>query len=202
MKNFDDIKDLWQQQPPSGNKDTEPIAIHKMPAGIKAKLLRQQATAITVLTIIAAILVWVGFFSGGFFKRTITYVGLLMSFLVIMMQWGILLYTYLKIKKIDDTLAPAAHLQQWQAYYLFRKKQVQWNMPLYFVLLNLAMVLYLAETVIDHFSGWVAILLVVYIALMLYTYLVLEKMSMAREEKRIQRIITYLKELSQQLEEE
>ena len=202
MKDFDQIKDMWQQQPPAEKKDIAPVAGNKMPAGIKAKLLLQQSTAIVVLTIIAALLVWVGFFSGSFFKRPITYAGLLMAFLVIMMQWCILFYTWLKIKRIDDMLAPAAHLQQWQAYYIFRKKQVQWNMPVYFVSLNLAMALYLAEAVIDHFNVWVGIFLVVYIALMLFTYLVLEKMSLAREEKRIQRIIIHLKELSQQLSEE
>jgi len=201
MKDFDDIKNMWQQQPPGQKKTIDPLAVNKMPVGIKTKLLRQQATAVAVLAVIIILIAGLGLFS-TFFKRTVTYIGLLMAFLVIAMQLIVMLYTYIKIKKIDDTLDPGAHLQQWEAYYLFRKKQVRWNMPVYFILLNLAMCLYLAEVVIDHFNVWVGIFLAVYIALMLFTYLVLEKMSMAREEKRIQRIIIYLKKLLEQLKEE
>ena len=92
MKDFDEIKDMWQQQPPAEKKTVLPAAGNKMPAGIKAKLLLQQSTAVVVLACIALLLVWLGFYSGSFFKRTITYIGLAMAFMVIVLQGCILLY--------------------------------------------------------------------------------------------------------------
>ncbi len=201
MKNFDDIQHVWQQQPLAEREGIDALAINKLPAGIKEKLLRQQATGITVLFAIIILIAYVGLFS-TFFKRTLTYIGLLVALGVIVMQLVVMVYTYIKIKKINDTLVPVMHLQQWESYYVFRKKQVRWNMPAYFILLNLAMCLYLAEAVVDHFNVWVGIFLAVYIVFMLFTYFVLEKMALAREEKRIQQIIDYLKKHAQQLKEE
>jgi len=197
MKDFDELQDLWQQQPPASTPPA--MKTGKSTEGIKAALLRQQAVGAAVLSAIALLIIVVGL-GWHFFKRPITYVGLGLAFLVIVLQLCIMLFTYFKIKSINDTVAPRLHLQQWQTYYQFRQQQARWNMPVYFISLNIAMALYLAEAVIDHFSLAVAILLVVYIGLMLFTYLVLEKMSMAREERRIQRIITDLHDLIQQLD--
>jgi hypothetical protein len=197
MKDFEALKDLWQQQP--GGNEPPPMQAGKNTAGIKAALLRQQAIGAGVLAAIALLMVAVGL-GWHFFKRPITYVGLAVALLVILVQLYIMLFTYFKIKKINDTVAPSLHLQQWEAYYKFRQQLARWNMPLYFITLNIAMGLYLAEAIIDHFSIAVAVLLVLYIGCMLYTYLVLEKMSLAKEEQRIQRIITYLREVLQQLE--
>jgi|GEM_PF-221624 len=202
MKDFDSIKDLWQQQTPADKTLSEAAAISKLPAAAKTKLLRHLAIGAVTLTATAVFISWVGFFSGIHFTSSLTYIALLLVIAVILAQVAIIRYTYQKLKKIDDTLAPAAHLQQWEAYYLFREKQVQWNIPLYFIFLNLAMGLYFIEIFSGRKIFWVIVFIAVYIAWMLFACFVLGKRARAKEVKKLKSIIDNLKLLEGQLKSE
>ncbi|MEO6313718.1 MAG: hypothetical protein ABIU63_14775 [Chitinophagaceae bacterium] len=201
MKDFNAIKDMWQQQPGTANKDIDPVTMNKLRADAKTVLLRHQLIAAITLSATALFIIWIGFFSSIVFKLTITYLALLLLIAVILLQVAVIVYTYKKLQKIDDTLPPAAHLKQWESYYGFRKKQIQWNKPLYFIFLNLAMGIYFIEMLRGLSLLWGSISLLVYIGWMLFAYIVLGKRSQEKESKRLNGIIENLTKLSQQFAE-
>ena len=107
--------------------------------------------------------------------------------------------TLQKIKRIDDTVEPVAHLQQWEAYYDLRKKQNRWNMPVYYLLLNIAMAIYMVEIFTDRPVVNVLLFIGVYVACMLFAYFYLSRKNIKKEDKRLQTIINELKLIQGQL---
>jgi len=199
MKDFDAIKEMWQQQPPAEKNNIDLPSLSKKTADAKTKLMRQQLRGGLVLVFTAIYITWIGFFSSIHFKLTITYIAMLMMLAVILVQAAVCLYTYKKVKTINDTLPPVAHLQQWEDYYVFRKKQARLNMPLYFIFLNIAFGMYFIEVLGGRSFFWNAVVLSVYAAWVLFAYFVLGKRTLAKEETRIKSIIDNLKVLEQQL---
>lgn len=107
--------------------------------------------------------------------------------------------TYKKIKIIDDTVEPAAHLRQWEDYYQLRKKQNKWNMPVYYVALNIAMAIYMVEIFTGRPVVNVLIFIAVYAAWMLFAYFYLSRKNIKREDNRLQKVIDELKAIEGQL---
>lgn len=199
MKDFDAIKELWQQSKPAAGVELDLHALQSQHAGIKRKLIRQQSIGSITLVITGVIIIWVSFFSGIRFQQVLTYFAVSLMVFVVWMQALIMFFVRRRLMAINDTLPPAQHLGQWNDYYAFRQKQINWNKPLYFLVLNLAMGLYFIEI----FSGRpvlnVIIFIAVYIGWMLFAYLVLGKRSLKKEEDRLKTIIGDLKKLIAQL---
>jgi Flp pilus assembly protein TadB len=119
--------------------------------------------------------------------------------IICLVQAAFMYITYKKIKSINDTLEPAAHLRQWEAYYGLRKKQNQWNMPVYYIALNIAMAIYMIEIFTGRPIVNVMIFIAVYTAWMLFAYFYLGKKNIKREDNRLQKIINELKAIEEQL---
>jgi uncharacterized membrane protein YciS (DUF1049 family) len=102
-------------------------------------------------------------------------------------------YTYLKLKRIDESVPPSMHLLQWEAYYDFRQKLIKYNMPVYFITLNLAMGVYLYEVFRGRPIVNVSIFLALYIGWMLFAIFYLGKRTQRKEESRLKSIINELK---------
>lgn len=190
MQDFDSLKDIWQQ--PETGKTPAAIDINKKLKTTKMKLLKPQLHGAVYLTLTAIFIVCLAVFGNLNFQHWYTYGAMALISLICVLQAAFMYATYKKIKHIDETATPANHLQQWEAYYDQRKKQLKWNMPVYYILLNTAMGIYVIELFTGRPLRNVLIFIAVYAAWMLFAYFYLGKRSMQREKNRLQQIIDEL----------
>jgi hypothetical protein len=199
MKDFDAIKDLWQQSNPAEQKTTDLQAITRQAKDTKAKLMRPLLISSIILFITPFYLIWVVYFSGVHFNWVTTHISLALMCSMIWLQSILTFFTLNKLRAIDDTALPELHLQKWEAYYAFRKNQLKWNMPLYFTVLTVTMGLYFVELIQNWPIGYILLLLIGFIAWMIYSYFVWGKRIMQKEENRLTDIIDTLKQKTEQL---
>lgn len=199
MKDFDSLKTLWEQAgddlPPREKKN---VQWTNQSRNYKLNLQNQQLRGGILLIFTALLIIAMALFA-DFYKTLITYIGMYLIAAICLAQAILLIYTWQKIKNIDETLPPRQHLQQWEAYYLFREKLIKWNMPLYFIFLNLAMGIYL----FDIFKGRpimnVLIFLAIYLGWMIFAYFYLGKRVIRKEEFKLKTIMGNLKQVEAQL---
>lgn len=199
MKDFDSLKTLWEQAGDDlSPRDNKKVQWSNQSRNYKLNLQNQQLRGGILLIFTALLIIAMALFA-DFYKTLITYIGMYLLSVICLAQAILLLYTWQKIKNIDETLPPHQHLQQWEAYYNFRKKLIKWNMPLYFIFLNLAMGIYL----FDIFQGRpivnVLIFLAIYFGWMVFAYFYLGKRVIRKEEFKLKTIMDNLKQLEAQL---
>lgn len=163
------------------------------------KLQKQQLGGAIMLVLTAILIAAMAIFGGFNFTHWYTYGGMVLICVVCLAQAALMYSLYKKISNINETAAPAAHLQQWETYYDLRKKQNKWNMPLYYILLNIAMGIYLVEIFTGRPLVNVSIFIAVYIAWMLFAYFYLGKRNMRKEDERLNSIVNDLKGIEKQL---
>jgi len=202
MKDFDAIKDLWQQATAAEQKTVDLSAITRQSKDTKTKLFRQLFFGGIILFLTVVFIIWVIYFSDVKLSWIVTHIAVWIIVTTVLLQSILTLFTAYKISLINDTLPPAQHLQQWEGYYSFRKKQIQWNKPLYFLFLNLGMGLYFLEVVYGRPIGYIIFLILIYAAWMLYAYFILGKRILEKEEKKLKGVIDELKEIEEQLKAE
>ena len=202
MQDFDALKNMWQQPSKSGEVTQDMINGLTNTKTTKMKLQKLQLYGAIVLTLTAILIVCLAIFGSLNFKYWYTYGGMVLICIVCLVQAGFMYATYKKIQRIDDTVVPAAHLHQWEAYYDLRKKQNRWNMPVYYVLLNIAMAIYMIEIFTGRPVVNVLIFIAVYLAWMLFAYFYLGKRNLKKEDTRLQKIIEDLKGIEGQLNRE
>lgn len=200
MQSFDSLKNIWDQSTIPGAAKPLPSPTYKNnTATVKLKLQKQQIIGAAMLLITAILISGMAVFGNFNFQHWYTYASMGMICLICLTQ-AILLYAgYKKIKSIDDTGAPAAYLCQWEEYYALRKKQIKWNLPAYYLLLNAAMGVYFLEVLAGRPVINILIFIAVYLAWMLYTYFYLGKKNVQKENRRLQGIIDELKRIELQL---
>lgn len=199
MQDFNSLKNIWQK--PAGVDEARqevPITITNTTTS-KMKLQKPPLHGAIFLTLTAVFITCLAIFGNFHFIHWYTYGGMVLICIVCLMQAAFMYVTYKKIKSIDDTVEPASHLRQWEAYYNLRKKQNKWNMPVYYVLLNIAMAIYLVEIFTGRPVVNVLIFIAVYAAWMLFAYFYLGRKNIKRENSRLQKIINELKTIEGQL---
>ena len=199
MQDFDSLKNMWQQPAKAGEANKEIINNITNTTTTKMKLQQPQLHGAIALTLTASFIACLAIFGNLAFKHWYTYGGMVLICIVCIVQAGFMYATLQKIKRIDDTVEPAAHLQQWEAYYDLRKKQNRWNMPVYYLLLNIAMAIYMVEIFTDRPVVNVLLFIGVYVACMLFAYFYLSRKNIKKEDKRLQTIINELKLIEGQL---
>lgn len=199
MQDFDSLKNMWQQPAKAVDASKEIINSVTHTTTIKMKLQKPHLHGAIALILTAVLIACLGIFGNLNFKHWYTYGAMILICIICLMQAGFMLATLKKIKRIDDTVEPAAHLEQWEAYYNLRKRQNQWNMPLYYGLLNVAMAIYLVEIFTGRPLVYVVIFITVFIAWMLFAYFYSGRKTLLKEDKRLQTIIHNLKEIEGQL---
>jgi len=203
MKDFDLLKDSWNSTE-SGISENEikKIANKKNKKSNKMKLQHQQSLGAILLILTAIFIAGLGIFGNFNFEYWYTYFGMALICLICLAEAGIMLFTFKKIKDIDETASPIIHLEQWNDYYLFRKKQAKWNMPLYYIALNLAIIIYASGIFIGRPWKGIIIFTVVYIAWMLFAYFYLGKKTLKKEDDRLNGIMSELKSKISQINQE
>ena len=199
MQDFDSLKNMWQQPAKSGDVSQDVINSITNTKTTKMKLQKPQLHGAVALTITGILIACLAIFGNFNFKHWYTYGGMVLICIICFVQAGFMYATFKKIQRIDETLEPADHLQQWEAYYNLRKKQNRWNMPVYYVLLNIAMAIYMIELFTGRPIVNVLIFIGVYAAWMLFAYFYLGKRNLRKEDNRLQKIINDLKAIEGQL---
>ena len=202
MQDFDSLKNMWQQPAATAEAKPDITTIINNTTTSKMKLQKPQLHGAIFLTLTAVFIACLGIFGNLNFIHWYTYGGMVMICIIALVQAGFMYITYKKIKRIDDTVEPAAHLRQWEAYYDLRKRQNLWNMPVYYVLLNIAMAIYLVEIFTGRPLVNVMIFIGVYAAWMLFAYFYLGRKNIKREDNRLQKIINELTTIEGQLNKE
>ncbi|MFD2513370.1 hypothetical protein ACFSRY_05795 [Pontibacter locisalis] len=200
MQEFDELKHIWQQSIPEKPAPKMPD-LAKASAQTKKKLQNEQRNGAVCLLLTAAFIAALAIWGGFDFEHWYTYAAMALVCLICLSQAFIMLSTYLKVKRINDTAAPRKHLAEWEAYYTFRQRQLKWNKPLYFVLLNLAMGLYLIEVLDGASATFLLVFGTIYVGWMIFAYLIMGKRLLKRERNRIESVIAELHNLSKQLSE-
>lgn len=198
MKDFDSLKNMYQQ-PSSSGTVSQADAMNKSSLNTKRKMQKQQLGGAIMLLLTAIFIASLALFAGFNFSKWYTYAAMALISLICLAQAAFMFSIYRKLKAINDTEAPAVHLHQWEKYYEMRKQQNSWNMPLYYILLNVAMGIYLLEIFNGRPILNVSIFLIVYAGWMIYAYFFLGKRVKAKEEKRLDNIIGELKNIELQL---
>ena len=198
MKDFDSLKNMYQQPRSSGTVELADT-INKTSLNTKRKMQKQQLGGVIMLLLTAVLIAAMAFFAGFNFAKWYTYAAMGLICLICVAQAALMFSIYRKLQSINETEAPAVHLQQWEQYFEMRKQQSMWNMPLYYILLNVAMGIYLLELFTGRPIVNVTIFLIVYAAWMLFAYFYLGKRNIQKEEKRLNGIISGLKSIVLQL---
>ena len=196
MKDFNDIQNLWKQQETKPLPDVTQIIAN-------AKKDKQHFTNKIILqTIILALtlpcLLWIGSIID--FKKTSSYIGLTLMFCCVFVFSAIRLYQIIRLKKMDVTEEPQVNLQKLEEYYSFQKVVSTKITAAYFIVMNIAFGLYFIEVMAPMFTLLKTIVLIVYVAWMLFAFFYLGKKQKAKEYARIQRLIDTIKEMENNYE--
>ena len=196
MKDFNDIQNLWKQQETKPLPDVTQIIAN-------AKKDKQHFTnKIIVQTIILALtlpcLLWIGSIID--FKKTTSYIGLTLMFCCVFIFSAIRLYQIIRLKKMDVTEEPQINLQKLEQYYSFQKVVSTKITAAYFIVMNIAFGLYFIEVMAPMSKLLKTIVLIVYVAWMLFAFFYLGKKQKAKEYVRIQRLIDTIKEMESNYE--
>ncbi|MBP8066039.1 MAG: hypothetical protein KAY31_01040 [Flavobacterium sp.] len=196
MKDFNDIQNLWKQQETKPLPDVTQIIAN-------AKKDKQLFTNKIILqTIILALtlpcLLWIGSIID--FKKTSSYIGLTLMFCCVFVFSAIRLYQIIRLKKMDVTEEPQVNLQKLEEYYSFQKVVSTKITAAYFIVMNIAFGLYFIEVMAPMSTLLKTIVLIVYVAWMLFAFFYLGKKQKAKEYARIQRLIDTIKEMESNYE--
>lgn len=196
MKDFNDIQNLWKQQETKPLPDVTQIIAN-------AKKDKQHFTNKIILqTIILALtlpcLLWIGSIID--FKKTSSYIGLTLMFCCVFVFSAIRLYQIIRLKKMDVTEEPQVNLKKLEQYYSFQKLVSTKITAAYFIVMNIAFGLYFIEVMTPMSTLLKTIVLIVYVAWMLFAFFYLGKKQKAKEYARIQRLIDTIKEMESNYE--
>ncbi|MGH2667269.1 hypothetical protein [Flavobacterium sp.] len=197
MKEFDNLKEIWNQQKESQVPDVSQIIskARKEKQSMGNKILIQ--VAVLLLTIIGISLV----VTAIDFKMLTTYIGIGLMFATILIFSAIRLYQAYKLKNIDLTQSPQKALQQLEQFYAFQKFVSTKCMLAYFILLNLGLACYFIEVMQPMSVEMKTIFLIAYIAWMLIAYFILGKKQKQKEYDKIQNIINGIRKIETEYEQ-
>lgn len=197
MKEFDNLKEIWNQQKESQVPDVSQIIskAKKEKQSMGNKIIIQ--VAILLLTIVA--ITWVVAVID--FKMATTYIGVGLMSLTILSYSAIRLYQAKQLKKIDLTQSPKKALQQLEQYYAFQQFVSTKCTLAYFILLNLGFVFYFIEVMQPMSTEMTVIFLTAYIAWMLFAYFILGKKQKQKEYDKTQNIINSIKKIETEYEQ-
>lgn len=196
MKEFDNLKEIWNQQKESVVPDVSQI----ISKAKKEKQSMGNKIIIQVVTLLLAVvaMVWVGIVIN--FKMATTYIGLGLMFATILVFSAIRLYQAYTLKNIDLTQSPKKALLELEQFYAFQQF-VNTKCTLgYFIMLNLGFVFYFIEVMKPMSLLMKIIVLIVFTSWMLIAYFILGKKQKQKEYDNTQSIINSIKKIEMDYE--
>lgn len=200
MKEFDNLKDLWQQGTATAVPARRPVKLSRVSVNNRYSLQRQQLRGAVILLLTALYVAALAIFGRFGLKEWYTFFAMGMVVLICLFQAFLLFYTYRQIRLIDDAAPPDQHLRQWEDYYALRKKQAAIIMPAYFIGLNIALGIYFIEVMQGRPLLNITIFLLVYAAWMLFAWFYLGKRILKKEKQKLDGIMNELRSLEGQFD--
>ncbi|SFI99048.1 hypothetical protein SAMN05421638_1723 [Kaistella treverensis] len=195
MEEFKNLENLWKTSEtkiPAKNDQISKIKNNRM----KLKNTYTKGAILLVATGIF-ILILMTTFDAKILTLPIVSAMVIIS-LVCFLQAGLMFFTAKKISGIDETQTPASHLQQWLEFREFQKKLRHWNMPVYYILLSLALGVYMFE-LLKTVDLWKMLLaFAITYSWLLFAYFYLGKKEVKKQDAKMDRIISELKNLENQ----
>ena len=196
MKEFDNLKAIWDQQ----NQQVIPDVSHIIDKAEKEKNSIRNKIIIQVLALSIAMIVMCVVLCMINFKMAITLIGMAIMLITIFVFSAIRIYQVQQLNKINLTESPKIVLQKLNAYCTFDKKVKIKGMLIYFILLNIGMGFYFVETLNPLSVTLKIIFLIVYIAWMLFAYFVMGKKQLKKDEDKMNFLIKSIENLEHEYE--
>jgi Ca2+/Na+ antiporter len=197
MQNFDELKNIWQQEQQHDMPGAEEILSNIS----RARKSLSQNVLKAILQLVPAFIVVICIFLLVHFNSPLTYMGIVIIMLSIAVYGYFVVRHYINLSKDYSLLRPSEYLTVIQKQYEVRKKFNTLGGLVYSVILYAGIILYMIE-VADHLSMlWQAAGYTLITAWFLYVYFVLSKKVMKSENEKFEMIIQQLKRLAGQFEE-
>ena len=198
MKEFDNLKAIWDQQ----DQQVIPDVSHIIDKAKKQKNSIRNKIIIQVLALSIAMIVMLGVLYMINFKMAITIIGMAIMLITIFVFSAIRIYQVQELNTINLMESPKIVLQQLNTYCTFDKKVKTKGMLLYFIFLNIGMGFYFIEVLQPMSLTFKIVSLVVYIAWMLFAYFVMGKKQLKKDEDRMNFLIKSIENLQNEYKNE
>ena len=196
MKDFDHIISVWQEQPKRDQLSVDEVLkqVKKGISGMSQKLLWNiTSMVVTLLVVLAAMLFFV-------FQSVITYLGISIWVVTILLYALMMIRDYRLISKQDITINPADYLQSLKEYQKNRSKVYGWMFYLYVSLISIGLFLYLYEVLQNTSVAFKAMLYTSYCALILFSTFYIRKHFVKNEQEKLSQLIDRLVRLQGQFD--
>ncbi len=198
MQDFDSLKKIWQEEREEVKVVVHPGELSRSSIRNRNWLKNTQLIGGIGQLITAGFISWMIFFGNFGFRFWYTYLSMVMVILLCLWQAATMLYMFKRIQSIDDTATPTVHLQYWEAYYATRMKIMKIQVPVFIILLTLAIGIYYIE-ILSGRPFWPAVtVILITIAWILFAYFYLGKKSIRKEKARLQALMDELREVEKQ----
>ena len=179
MSDFENIRELWERHSVRGKPESSFIlkAIKRK----KRQAEKKQLIPGICLFLIGCWLLRTGFFSSLHYQYQISSVGLVFMALVPALQGGVHLYLFLRLSRLKISDVPGSYIRRWERYYHFRNIIIRINPPVYFVLLNIGIVLNIIEMLRYYSLESRIIIITTYLGLILFAYLFFGRKRIQKE---------------------
>lgn len=195
MEEFKDLEKLWKQfetKAPETNIDSTKIKNNRM------KLLRTYTVGALLLILTAILILIIMSFLDAELQTPLVIGSMIIISVICILQASLMIFTAQKIKRIDESQTAAQHLRQWLQFREFQRKQRRWNMPVYYVLLSLAVGVYMFE-LLKNTDLWKMVLAFVITYSWLFSaYFYLGRKEVKKQDAKLDGIIFELKALENQ----
>ncbi|HAT93446.1 MAG TPA: hypothetical protein DCS36_13900 [Sphingobacterium sp.] len=195
MQDFNDLQHLWKQD--SKQHILSPKRLSKV-KDFRQELIRKEITGAVLLLVTGLIILALAYFLDFRHKTLALYTAMFIVSCLCFIQASLMMTTVGKIKKINEVALPTEHLQQWQQFDSFRKKRIHWNMPIYHLILCIAISIYLREILVGASFNYYLLTYLPTYSWMLFSYFYLGKRQLPKIDRSINEVIFELQELERQ----
>lgn len=197
MEEFNNIQNLWKKsetEVPSQNIDYKKIKNNRQ------KLKSNNVNGAVLLLLTGIFIFGLMIFLDEKVRTPLVIVAMCTVSAICFLQAGLCFFNANKISRIKETQSPNLHLKQWQDFRIFQKKQRHWNLPLYYILLGVAMGFYLWEILKNADFTLKVIAFGGTYSWMIFSYFYLGKKQIKKQDAKMDEIITNLKNLENQFQ--
>ncbi|MCC8425928.1 hypothetical protein [Mucilaginibacter sp. UR6-11] len=196
MKDFDHLMSVWQEQPKKDQLSVDDV-LKQVKKGMSA-LSRKLLWNITSMTISFAGLFAVLLFF--VFNSWITYLGIIIILITIILSLMMMLRDYRIISKQDRTINPADYLQSLKEYQKNRAEVYGWMFYLYVFSINTGLLLYFYEVLQNTSTGFKIVAYAVYFAFILFSTFYIRGRFVKSEQDKLNLMIDRLIRLQNQFD--
>ncbi|GLB50053.1 hypothetical protein [Neptunitalea lumnitzerae] len=198
MDNFKELQDIWKSGGSKQLPDVKSI-ISKAKKDQKS-LVSQFLIAVACMLLSIFVIVWVGITYD--FEMITTYIGIVLVLITVVGYSAIMAYQTYKLKRIDMSASPEKVIPLLEERFQFAQLLATKGMVSYYLLLNIALILYFLEVMAPMKPMLKTICISVYVAWMFIAYFVLGKRQREKQYAKYNRMLDGLKQMQQLYTEE